>query len=168
MATGGRARAGRGAALAAAALNVLVVAGCGVSQVAGARPGGAQLRRTPRAWSGFPAGVSPRPLVLAGPDVADPPTGFRDSADRLAYLERAVRFRARLSVPNRSAPDLITVPRSSSSSSSAPVRPTACPMTYIWPSSKTVMLSWRLAVPATSPANVRSRLTRWPTCRPEP
>src|SRR5215467_4629642 len=94
---GGRDRARRGAAVAVAwALVVALAAGCGVGRVSGARPTGPQLRRALRAWSEFPAAASPRPLVLAGPDVADPPVGFPSGAAKLAYLEGAVRFPARL------------------------------------------------------------------------
>ena|SRR5215472_9873800 len=95
--TGGRVRVRRASAVAVAgALAVALLAGCGVGQVSGARSAGPQLRRALRAWSGFPAAASPRPLVLAGPDVADPPAGFPSGAAKLAYLERAVRFPARL------------------------------------------------------------------------
>jgi hypothetical protein len=81
--------------LAAAVLAVLVLAGCGLGRVSGVQPGGEQLRRALQAWSGFPVGVPPRPLVLAGPDVVDPPAGFPGGAAKLAYLERAVGFPAR-------------------------------------------------------------------------
>ena len=37
-------------------------------------------------WKGFPAAASPRPLVLAGPAIIDPPSGFRNGADKLAYI----------------------------------------------------------------------------------
>jgi hypothetical protein len=82
--------------LGAAALAVLVLAGCGLGRVPSTRPAGETLRRALQAWSGFPASASPRPLVLAGPDVADPPAGFPGGAAKLAYLERAVWFPARL------------------------------------------------------------------------
>ena len=94
---GGRGRARRGGAVAVAgALAVALLAGCGLGLVPGTRPAGPQLRAALRAWSGFPAAASPRPLVLAGPAVDDPPAGFPSGAAKLAYLERAVRFPARL------------------------------------------------------------------------
>ena len=91
----GRARLGAAVAV-AGSLALALAAGCGVGGVSGARPAGPQLRRALQAWSGFPAAASPRPLVLAGPDVADPPVGFPSGAAKLAYLEGAVRFPARL------------------------------------------------------------------------
>ncbi|HJQ02981.1 MAG TPA: hypothetical protein VJ851_15405 [Jatrophihabitans sp.] len=39
-----------------------------------------------RLWSGFPAGSSPRPLVLAGPEIIDPTSGFRNGDDKEAYV----------------------------------------------------------------------------------
>jgi hypothetical protein len=90
-------RAGRGVAvLAAAALAVALLAGCGSTGVTGARLGGPELGWALRAWSGFPVSASPRPLVLVGPGIADPPAGFPSGAAKLAYLQRAVRFPARL------------------------------------------------------------------------
>jgi hypothetical protein len=90
-------RAGCGVAVAAAgALAVGLLAGCGSTGVTGSRPARQELSRALRPWSGFPVSASPRPLVLVGPDIADPPAGFPDGAAKLAYLERAVRFPARL------------------------------------------------------------------------
>jgi hypothetical protein len=37
-------------------------------------------------WKDFPAGSSPRPLVLTAPAINDPSTGFRDGDDKLAYI----------------------------------------------------------------------------------
>ena len=37
-------------------------------------------------WKDFPAGSSPRPLVLAGPEIIDPTSGFRNGDDKLAYI----------------------------------------------------------------------------------
>jgi hypothetical protein len=78
------------------ALALPLVAGCGAGRESGARLAGSELPAALRAWSGFPAAASPRPLVLAGPDVADPPAGFPSGAAKLAYLEGTVRFPARL------------------------------------------------------------------------
>jgi hypothetical protein len=37
-------------------------------------------------WASFPADASPRPLVLTGPDVIDPASGFASGGDKLAYI----------------------------------------------------------------------------------
>lgn len=37
-------------------------------------------------WADFPVNASPRPVVLTGPAVIDPASGFVDGADKLAYL----------------------------------------------------------------------------------
>src|SRR4249919_1580344 len=74
----------------AAGTALMVVVGCGVAgSGAPSQQGGQQLRRALRAWSGFAVSASPRPLVLVGPQVADP-VGFPSSAIKLAYFERAV------------------------------------------------------------------------------
>src|SRR6185437_5258865 len=36
-------------------------------------------------WNDSPAGSSPRPLVLAGPEIIDPTSGFRNGDDNDAY-----------------------------------------------------------------------------------
>ena len=94
----------RAAAAGTLAAATLLIGGCGASE-----PGSAtspaqqasQLARALREWSGFPVSASPRPLVLAtvagGPSrIADPVTGFRDGADKLAYLDRAIDVPAAL------------------------------------------------------------------------
>ena len=90
-------RARRGAAVPVAAVAVLVavaavLAGCTGPVAAGPRPGGQELRRALAAWSRFPVSASPRPLVLAGPDVTGPPAGFPSGADKLAYEAGAIAF----------------------------------------------------------------------------
>jgi hypothetical protein len=71
-------RAGRGAAVPVAAVVLAVLlASCAGPVAGGSRPGGQELRRALAAWSRFPVGASPRPLVLAGPDVTAPPAGSR-------------------------------------------------------------------------------------------
>jgi hypothetical protein len=80
------------AAVVLAAVLAVVLASCGSPVAAGSRPGGQELRRALAAWSRFPAGASPRPLVLAGPDVTAPPAGFPSSADKLAYEAGAITF----------------------------------------------------------------------------
>ena len=84
---------GRRVAVPAAAGAVAVVlASCTGPVAAGPRPGGQELRRALAAWSRFPASASPRPLVLAGPDVSVPPAGFPSGADKLAYEDGAISF----------------------------------------------------------------------------
>jgi hypothetical protein len=82
-------RPGRRVAVPVAAVAVAVVLASCTGPVA-ARPGGQELRRALAAWSRFPAGASPRPLVLAGPDVTAPPAGFPSGADKLAYEDGAI------------------------------------------------------------------------------
>lgn len=79
----------------------LVAGGCadaspgpGPGSPAGAA--GRELRRALAAWSGFPVHARRRPLVLVGPDVADPPGGFPGGEAKLAYVEGAVSFPARM------------------------------------------------------------------------
>jgi hypothetical protein len=70
---------------------LVVLAGCGIAGCgAPSQQGAQQLRRALRAWSGFAVSASPRPLVLAGPQVADPVGGFPSGAIKIAYFERAV------------------------------------------------------------------------------
>jgi len=88
-------RAGRGAAVpVTAAVLAVVLASCTSPGAGGSRPGGQELRRALAAWSRFPVSASPRPLVLAGPDVTSPPAGFPSSAAKLAYEDGAITFPA--------------------------------------------------------------------------
>jgi hypothetical protein len=50
-----------------------------------------------RLWRDFPATSSPRPLVLSGPDIIDPSSGFRNGADKIAYI--AGRFTVAAALP---------------------------------------------------------------------
>lgn len=90
-------RAGPGRAVPVAAgvlagvLAVLLVS-CSSPMAAGPRPGGQELRRALAAWSRFPVRTSPRPVVLAGPDVTGPPAGFPNGPDKLAYEAGAITF----------------------------------------------------------------------------
>ena len=87
-------RADRAAApavlIAAAGLAAALLAGCtaGLASEPPAPPG-QRVQQVLRAWSAFPASASPRPLILAGPPVADPRSGFPTSAAKLAYFEGA-------------------------------------------------------------------------------
>ena len=47
-------------------------------------------------WSNFPAGSSPRPLVLTGPTVSDPSTGFRTAGAKVAYVSGRFSVATRL------------------------------------------------------------------------
>jgi hypothetical protein len=88
---------GRGAApVVAGALPTALLAGCGSTVAAASRPTGQQLRRALAAWSKFPVSVSPRPLVLAGPDITGPLPGFPSGATKLAYLQGAITFPANM------------------------------------------------------------------------
>ncbi len=86
-------RRGRAAVLLTAGVAAAALAGCGAAGTGPASTApqpGPQLRQALRAWSAFPVSASPRPLVLLGSPVADPPGGFPDGAAKLAYLEGAV------------------------------------------------------------------------------
>lgn len=50
-----------------------------------AGPGG-QVTKALGLWAGFPVDASPRPLVLTGPDIVDPTSGFRNDDDKMAYI----------------------------------------------------------------------------------
>jgi hypothetical protein len=88
-----RGRAAVWASGGAAAL--LVVGGCteGSQPVAGSGPVSSRVvttatsptSRALRMWAGFPVKASPRPLVLAGPAILDPSSGFRSGEDKIAY-----------------------------------------------------------------------------------
>src|SRR5215475_8814113 len=86
-------RAGPGMSVPAAAVVLAVVlASCSSPVAARPRPGGQELRRALAAWARFPVAASPRPLVLAGPDITAPPAGFPSGADKLAYEAGAITF----------------------------------------------------------------------------
>lgn len=76
----------------ACVLAVALVAGCGRNVAAGSRPPGPELERALAAWSQFPVTATPRPLVLAGPDVTGPLPGFPSGGAKLAYLEGQFTF----------------------------------------------------------------------------
>ena len=75
------------------ALAVCVLGGCGSGPSSVSTTGESPALR---AWAGFPVGRVPRPLVLVGPKVVDPRTGFPDGPTKLAYIERAVDLPATL------------------------------------------------------------------------
>lgn len=92
----GSVRAGRLWLMLGCTLTAALLAGCtsGASSVPG--PGTGRLRQALRAWSAFPASATPRPLVLTGPPVADPASGFPNGDAKLAYLEGAFKWPAGL------------------------------------------------------------------------
>jgi hypothetical protein len=47
-------------------------------------------------WAGFPVTASPRPLVLTGPAVIDPTSGFAGGPDKLAYASGSFDLRTEL------------------------------------------------------------------------
>jgi hypothetical protein len=64
-----------------------VAAGCAQHGPATyAWPGADQAQRALRLWVTFPVDAVPRPLVLTGPSVIGPPTGFPDGDTKEAYL----------------------------------------------------------------------------------
>jgi hypothetical protein len=80
----------------AVAAAVALLAGCAESPATVPGPGAGRLRHVLRIWSAFPANAKPRPLVLTGPPVADPASGFPNGDAKLAYLEGAVNLPAAL------------------------------------------------------------------------
>ena len=89
--------AGPAVLIAAAGLTTALLAGCtaGLASEPPA-PSGQRVQHVLRAWSAFPASASPRPLVLAGPRIADPRGGFPTGAAKLAYAEGAFDLPATL------------------------------------------------------------------------
>jgi hypothetical protein len=85
------------AMVAAAGLATALLAGC-TAGLAGEPPAasGQRMQQVLRAWSAFPASASPRPLILAGPRIADPRSGFPTGAAKLAYTEGAFDLPAAL------------------------------------------------------------------------
>ena len=80
----------------AAAVAVALLARCADRAPSVPGHGAGRLRQVLRAWSAFPANATPRPLVLTGPAVADPVSGFPSGEAKLAYLEGAFRMPAAL------------------------------------------------------------------------
>jgi hypothetical protein len=75
---------------------VALLAGCAGGRATEPGPGAGRLRHVLRIWSAFPATATPRPLVLTGPPVADPASGFPNGDAKLAYLEGAFNLPATL------------------------------------------------------------------------
>jgi len=80
----------------AAGVAVALLAGCAGGALTVPRPGAGRLRQALRDWSAFPASATPRPLVLTGPPVADPASGFPSGTAKLAYEEGAFELPASL------------------------------------------------------------------------
>jgi hypothetical protein len=77
-------------------LAVALLAGCASGAASAPSPGDGRMRQALRDWSAFPATATPRPLVLTGPPVADPASGFPSGNAKLAYLEGAFSMPAAL------------------------------------------------------------------------
>ena len=84
----------RSAVVVAAGVAAVLLAGCGSVGSGSPAPqtgqAGRQLEQALRPWSAFPVSASPRPLVLTGPGIAGPRSGFPDGPAKLAYLEGAI------------------------------------------------------------------------------
>ena len=78
------------AAILAAGVAAVLLAGCGVAGPAVSGPTRQQLHQALRKWSGFPVSRRPRPLVLAAPHVNGPPRGFPSGAAKLAFISGAI------------------------------------------------------------------------------
>jgi hypothetical protein len=85
-----------GGTLAVALAAAVLLANCAGGPVTVPGPGAGRMRQVLRIWSAFPASATPRPLVLTGPPVADPASGFRGGVAKLAYLEGAFDLPATL------------------------------------------------------------------------
>jgi hypothetical protein len=92
----GPVRGGRIWHVLAAAVAVVLLVGCAGGALTVPSPGSGRLRHLLRIWSAFPANAKPRPLVLTGPPVADPASGFPNGDAKLAYLEGAFNLPAAL------------------------------------------------------------------------
>jgi hypothetical protein len=77
-------------------LAVALLAGCASGAAGAPSPGDGRMRQALHDWSAFPASATPRPLVLTGPPVADPASGFPSGNAKLAYLEGAFNMPAAL------------------------------------------------------------------------
>lgn len=75
----------------AVALLSLVLAACGSTQ-SGSGPQEAQLRRALAVWSSFPVNASPRPLVIVGPFVNPPASGFSNGTTKLAFVQGSITY----------------------------------------------------------------------------
>lgn len=89
-------RSGQAWHVLAAAAAAALLAGCAIGPVTVPGPGAGHLRQVLRIWSAFPASATPRPLLLTGPPVADPASGFPGGDAKLAYLEGAFKWPAGL------------------------------------------------------------------------
>jgi hypothetical protein len=96
-----RRRRGRWLAPMIAAVAVVAVfttiAVIGRSSLPNSAGAGGQSSKALRLWADFPVDASPRPLVLAGPDIVDPATGFPNGDDKEAYIYG--RFELKTTLP---------------------------------------------------------------------
>ena len=67
----------------------VLLAGCGVGSPSSGGTGGSESASPVlQAWAAFPVHASPRPIVLVGSAVLDPPGGFLDDASKEAFMSR--------------------------------------------------------------------------------
>src|SRR5256885_7921413 len=65
----------------------VLLAGCGVgSPFSGGNGGNESASPVLQAWAAFPVHASPRPIVLVGSAVLDPPGGFLDDSSKEALM----------------------------------------------------------------------------------
>ena len=69
---------------------VMLLAACGAAGSSSPSHHTQQLSNSPMPWSAFPVNARLRPLVFVGPLVVDPSSGFRNGADKIAYIEGAI------------------------------------------------------------------------------
>ncbi|MFL6161098.1 MAG: hypothetical protein ACJ74U_02600 [Jatrophihabitantaceae bacterium] len=63
------------------------------------RPGSAGPgRHALRLWADFPVDAAPRPLVLTGPDIINPMSGFPNGEDKMAYILGSFELKTALPV----------------------------------------------------------------------
>ncbi len=68
----------------------MLLAACGPAGSSSPAHHTGPLTNSPMPWSAFPVDARIRPLVFVGPRVVDPSSGFRNGADKLAYVDRAI------------------------------------------------------------------------------
>jgi hypothetical protein len=79
------------AVVTAAWVAVMLLAACGAAGSSSpSHHAQQQLSKSLMPWSAFPVNARLRPLVFVGPLVVDPSSGFRNGADKIAYIEGAI------------------------------------------------------------------------------
>jgi hypothetical protein len=91
MAEWRRARRVEAGVVAGVSIAALLLAACGgTGSASPSHRARLELNGSPQPWSAFPVDAAPRPLVFVGAPVVDPASGFRDGADKIAYIDRAI------------------------------------------------------------------------------